>query len=193
MNALDVLLARGEFYRQGDDHMRQTIDYFRAQQLDRAAVEAHAGVLSVVRAVFSGPWFDFAVAEDPDAGAAICLEVFADDDETCADLLAWPINEPARFATMFGDAPTLGTANIENPATYAFGQALQVHRTPLEWARDKCRGVVMLKPACATTQLINALGRIQPRDDVHAREIAALMLEVVRLDRIVLPINEAAA
>lgn len=55
-----------------------------------------------------------------------------------------------------GRAFALGEDNIFNPGTYAFDNHLVVHSGPLEWLRDRGRGIVVLRWELAFDMLRDA-------------------------------------
>lgn len=189
MTTLDDLQdARAEFYERAA--ITVSADYLRDYGIDRDALEARAGCLGILRGeMLPGSRWYFR----PDGDALAVIEVFGPDDESTLDLCAWPADgDPARFATMFGNASVLGAARVENPATYHGGQPLRVFRTPLGWLQAGCEGVVILDRVAAVDTLAEAPGRIAGEDIEHGREIARLLRHYVDPRKVVAPIREAA-
>lgn len=59
------------------------------------------------------------------------------------DYVFWsPVS--GELATWHGRAFALGEDNIINAGTYAFDNYLTIHPSPIEWLRDRCRGIVVL-------------------------------------------------
>lgn len=183
---LELIWARARMTRLGCA-TGEVSRYCARHGLDIREIEAHAGACGVVRAVFSGSWFDLPCEDDPDAVQAVCIEALGDDDETCVDLVAWPIDRPEAFAVMCDRAAMLGKANVVNAATYAFGEPLRLHRTPLGWLKERCCGAVILNPLGAAWELLEADGLIGVEDAEHAREIAASFDRLDYRRRIVIP------
>jgi hypothetical protein len=121
--------------------MLDTAAYVKAQGIDPKMIEAHAGVASLFACAFDGAgYFDFAEDGEP----CLVFEVLDEDAATTIDLCAFSVATPERFGSAMGNAPVLGLTNITNPASWGFGTVMPIHRTPLGWLRDRCRGVVIL-------------------------------------------------
>lgn len=61
------------------------------------------------------------------------------------DLAAWsPRTE--EIGSWYGRAFCLGQDQIDNPATYFSGDALRVHRTPLDWLKANRDGICIIRP-----------------------------------------------
>jgi hypothetical protein len=149
-----------------------TAAYVKAQGIDPKMVEAHAGTASLFSCTFdSAGYFDFA------EGGESCLvfEVLDEDAATTIDLCAFAVATPKRFGTAMGNAPVLGLTNITNPASWAFGTVMPIHRTPLGWLRDDCRGVVILDHQHAPAALGRALGKLLAEDEEHATELRPML------------------
>jgi hypothetical protein len=63
---------------------------------------------------------------------------------------------------------------------------LMVHRTPMDWLRARCCGIVILNER-APMHLAEALGPIAGADVEHAREIAKLLHGLVPRRNILAP------
>jgi hypothetical protein len=89
--------------------------------------------------------FQFAHPDEPGAVRAIVHVVTADDAESPSGLIAWRPKLPEDFYTFpSGGLPALGIDQLDNPASYFGGRPLPVHRTPLGWLANGCRGIVPL-------------------------------------------------
>jgi hypothetical protein len=84
--------------------------------------------------------FDF----DTEGDRAIIFR--AEDRGEVVDLIAWsPLT--GKIASWYGAAVCLGDLDqIFNPATYAFGDGLEIHSGPLAWLKNNRSGIVVLKP-----------------------------------------------
>lgn len=71
----------------------------------------------------------------------------AEDRGECFDLLAWQARS-GRLGSWRGAAFALGDVDdCFNPGTFAMGDGLRVHETPLEWLLAERDGVVIVRPA----------------------------------------------
>jgi hypothetical protein len=104
----------------------------------------------------------------------VVIEVLGEDDETVIDLCAWPLNRPSTFGTVLG-CDALGMARVVNPATWAFGEVLKIHKTPLDWIKAGCSGCCILNHRHAACWLREALGPIAVEDIEHARQLDAVL------------------
>src|SRR5690242_9709988 len=93
---IDIPMARAALYDRGDWSM-EAAAYVAAHRIDMGAVNAHAGLLAVIPCTFDGRGFFNLEGDHPQR--SIVIEALAEDAETVADLVAWPINHPERFAT----------------------------------------------------------------------------------------------
>ncbi|GJD94153.1 hypothetical protein [Methylobacterium iners] len=146
-------------------------------------IEAHAGVLTGIRA---GRGVDRAYL-DPEGEFHLGCEAFEEDGHTVADLVLWRPELPGDFATVIGAAVGLGLSQVRNPATYAYGWPLLVHRTPLKWLQAGCRGVVVLDRDSAPGWLAEAPGQIAAEDIEHGRELARMLHGYFDPEKIVRP------
>jgi hypothetical protein len=179
---------RAEFYEQADASS-EWVDYVHAYDLNLIAIAAQAGVLAVCRTVFLPQHrFDFSAEGEPSA----VIEAFDEDGETVLDLVAWPLHDPARFASGLGRAEGLGLWQVHNPATYFGGRPLQIWRTPLSWLQAGCTGAVILKPTSAPSWLSATPGPLAGENATHARELARLLHPVVDPSCILAPLVEVA-
>lgn len=178
--------ARREFYdRAGSKPFSAPYaKYVRTHGLDIERIRGFAGVTSVLHIVDCGNGrFDFAGHGEP--VEAFVVDVLDCDGETHLDIAAWPLDNPGYVLTMFGRAPLMGMWAALNPATYYMGNALVMHRTPLDWLMSGCAGAVVLVPRLAARLLIDLPGPIAARDHRHALQLRDLMLSVVETDRII--------
>ena len=182
MNA-DLLRARLDLVR----FARPSIAYCRENTIDWVATEPMCGGVFLAPVRFDGPWFD--IVEDGEE--AVVVEALAEDSTTVMDLVAWPINDPTRFATAIGAASVLGENVAANPSTYFAGAPLRLFRTPLAWLQSGCDGAVILDPTRGARWLLDLpSSRIAAEDDGHAAEIEADRLALVTRQRLVVPIAQ---
>jgi hypothetical protein len=127
---LDLLLARRDFYSRAM-WTREAADYVATNAIDLESLNCHAGLIAITNCEFCGNGaFYFADEADEDGKSAAVIEVYGEDDETVVDLCSWPSDNPDSFATIYG-AEALGLARASNAATWSFGGALNLYRTPL--------------------------------------------------------------
>lgn len=162
-----------EFYKAAfGPSIIDTAAYANAQRIDLELAMAHAGALSLHSCTFDGGgYFDF----DPNGELCLVLEVLDEDAATTIDLCALSVSDPTRFGTINGSAPVLGMTNVTNPASWAFGNLLPIHRNPLEWLRSGCCGVVILDYRGSREALGKALGPLLAADEDHARQLDELL------------------
>jgi hypothetical protein len=135
--------------------------------------------------------FYFADEADEDGKSAAVIEVYGEDDETVVDLCSWPSDNPDSFATIFG-AEALGLARASNAATWSFGGALNLYRTPLRWLQAGCQGCVVLDHRLVPTWLGTVPGPIQAEDYEHARQLHQWLNPAFDATRILFAEGEAA-
>lgn len=163
-------------------------NYLREHGLKHEEILAYAGVIAVCLCQIeqgSGR-FEF----DRDGVPAVVIEAYAENAQTVLDLVAWPTYAPERFATYMGDdagADMLGIPSMRNPATYANGGALRVHRTPHNWLKAGCRGCVSLNPLWTNHWLSRVPGRLLAEDLEHAQELRRLLRASAVSQRIYVP------
>lgn len=181
-----ILLARRIFYTVAG-WTPEAADYVKAHALDLDQIAANAGMFAVclaqVCAHETPAQFDFS----PQGVPAGVIEVLAENGETIIDLCAWPLNAPERFATAVGEADMLGIGAIRNPATYAHGRPLQVHRTPLGWLKANCQGCVILNREWGGHWLRKAHGPLLAEDLQHGRELRRLLGPRFDVKRLLVP------
>ncbi|MFZ5675869.1 MAG: hypothetical protein ACOZAM_23175 [Pseudomonadota bacterium] len=175
---IDSLLAEAAFLGRAA-WTTETAAYVTANGIDLDALNRHAGVIAIMGCHFFGNG-SFEIDEEEGKPAAV-IEVYAEDDETAIDVCAWPIGNPDTFATMLG-ADALGIARVVNPATWALGGVLSVHRTPLRWLQAGCQGCCVLDHRYVSVWLGGVPGAIQAEDIEHARQLDA-WLNPPRFDR----------
>jgi hypothetical protein len=187
---LPLLAARAELNSRAEPTV-DWLDYIRNTGIDLPTVCRFAGVLAVTHCIFyDHRRFDFADPGEREAQFAAVIEALGNDAETVIDLVAWPLDGPGRFASLFGDVAMLGADRVENPASYFGGQHLQLYKNPLRWLRADCGGAVIIDPHGARFVLRRALGSVAGEDIDHARAIQKLS----RLPpgRILAPVRAAA-
>ena len=163
--------------------------YLARHRLSLAAVMAHAGFLSIALVKFLGSnsgeeTFLF----DADGEPAAVIEALLFDhcrEQFTADLVAWPVNDPAAFVTAMGPndgADSLGPQWMVKRR----GAPLVVHRTPLRWLQSGCEGCVPLKPG-ARHWLDRAGGPLIAEDLEHGRELRDMLGANASRHRILVP------
>lgn len=176
-----------DFYGRADPS-RELLAYMRREALPMAELYAFAGMIAVAHVrFFPGRRFDF----DDEGMPAVVIEALGQDAETVEDLVAWPLDRLDKFATALGRVRGLGVDQVRDPATYAVGKPLHVHRTPLGWLQSGCRGVVILEPTTAVWWLGDALGAVAGEDAAHAREIGCLLHPYVEPRHVLFPVRAA--
>lgn len=154
------------------DWSQEVAAYVNLHELDLEAVNAYAGILAIVGCKFLGNGaFKFDAGGEP----GVVIEVLADDAETTIDLVAWPVDASEAFATAVGDGYALGIGNVTNAASWALGNVLRIHRTPLAWLQAGCSGVCALDHRFMTHWLRAALGPIAVEDAEHGRQVLAML------------------
>lgn len=161
-----------EYYNTADLGKCAAIAYAREHGFPIELVEAYAGTLSVLPCSFDGAgFFDFDAQGEP----CLVFEVLDEDNASTVDLAAFALADPSRFGTADGTLGVLGLTNVTNPATWSLGALLKVHRTPLGWLKDGCRGVVITDHQKAPAALARALGLIAAEDMAHASDLTQLL------------------
>jgi hypothetical protein len=107
------------------------------------------------------------------------LFLVADVHGAPADIVAW---QPATswLGTWRGLAWALNQECIYRPRLDEHG-ALKVHPTPLEWLRDGCRGIVLIRPSLAAAHLGDAGPLLVDNAEFGARLRAALTRPAPRI------------
>jgi hypothetical protein len=188
---LPLLAARAELNCRGDPTL-DWLDYVRNSAIDIETVARFAGLLAVTHCIFYGRRrFDFADPAEREAEAAAVVEALGDDGATVIDLVAWPLEAPGRFASLFGNVLMLGAARVADPATYFDGQHLQLYKNPLRWLQAGCGGAVIVDPLGARLKLRGATGPIAGEDLDHAKAIQKLTQ--LPPQRILAPLRRRAA
>ena len=159
--------------------------YLRDNDITIARIVPYVGAFGLADIIVCGAGrFDFA---DDQGEPAWVMEGYGEDDETVADLVAWPVAEPRTILSMFGRIGLLGSWQAFGPEHYYFGGALPVHRTPHEWLKAGCNGAAVVTPHIAARQLIDLPGPVAARDRQHGRYLKALARSVVRDDLVLVP------
>ena len=87
------------------------------------------------------------------------------------DLIAWK-PDGRTLASWRGVAFALGEDAIWNPASYFMGDALWVHRDPLDWLKANREGIVIVQPRFTYAYLRN-VPRLAFSSAAHARQVQA--------------------
>lgn len=183
---VDLLLAHADLI----EASRPSVAYCRKNGIDFAATVPACGGVYLAEIYADGRTFL------PCAGGALAAwcEAIAEDAEAVLDVVAWPVDRPERWWTLGGLAPALGMSFAANPASYAFGSPLRLHRTPLRWLQAKCDGAVVLDRQLGARWLLDVPApRIATEDRAHARESVAAMDALVGRQRFVVPANDMEA
>jgi hypothetical protein len=183
------LYARADWIANGVSEPPERIAYVTQHNLKLDEIGAHAGLFGVCLCIFPGvsntsglPSFYFC----PDGVPSAVVEVLDDDGRTILDLLAWPLSEPAAFATAIGNADLVGATTMRNTVNHRFKQPLLVHRTPSGWVMAGCRGCVIVNPEYAGYWLRKCNRQILAEDLEHGRELKQI-LQRKRVTRTPLP------
>lgn len=131
-----------------------------------ADVQLHCG-LTQIDADTTGRFY-----QPVDDGApAIIVPVL--DAEELVDLLAFDPRRPERWWLRIGAVPLLGGDELAylllGPKLFA--EPLWVHRTPLNWLRNSCHGVVILDIDRGLGDLAIVPNGIAAEDAAHQREL----------------------
>jgi hypothetical protein len=168
------------------------LDYVRNRAIDIETVARFAGLIAVTHCIFfDHRRFDFADPAEREAEPAAVIEALGDDGASVIDLVAWPLEAPGRFASLFGNVLMLGATRVTDPATYFGGQHLQLYKNPLRWLQAGCGGGVIVDPHGARLKLRAATGPIAGEDLDHARAIQKLTQ--LPPQRILAPLRRRAA
>ncbi len=183
----DLILAGCGVGGAAADDFGQLRDLIAHEALDLQLVEIFAGPLTLARCAFSPPPRRFHF--DPAGDLAVVIEALEIErgEPWLVDLVAWPVDQPSKFATAAGRADLLGADQIDNPASFYGGRPLRVHRHPLSWLRAGCQGVVGLDERRAGVRLAGALGNLLAEDLDHARELHRLMGRAFPTSRLRVP------
>ena len=176
----DLLLARLDLI----EISRSSLGYCQTNGIDFGATVPGCGGVHVAGIEPAGERFE----PRGDGLLAAWCDALAEDAETVVDVVAWPVEQPAHWWTLSGFASALGMAHAANAATYSFGGALHLHRTPLAWLQAGCDGAVILDPATGARWLLDLPApRIATEDDAHAREIMRARQALTERQTIVVP------
>ena len=165
-----LVMLRAEFCIAGD-WTSVGLASIQALQVPFTRIVSQVGKIAPSRCILDNGNFDFS----RDGEDCLVFEVLSDDDETVIDLCAFSTADPSRFGTGTGRAILLGEANVRNPASWAWGKALPIRRSPLAWLRAGCTGVVILDHRYAPVILREAPGRLLAEDEQHARELRLML------------------
>ncbi len=165
-------------------HARPSVAYCRARGLDWSPIEAACGGVFLVPVRPDRAWFDV----DPDGVEAAVCQARGPDSVEVVDLVAWSLDNPARWWTAIGAAVVLGEAVAHNPATGFGGAPLRLFRHPLRWLQAGCDGAVILDPARGGRWLLDLpVAAVAAEDDAHAAELSAVRDATVDRVAIVVP------
>ena len=116
----------------------------------------------------------------------------AEDRGKVIDLIAWQ-PKTGKLASWCGQAFCLGDFDdISNPATYFAGDALRIHKTPLEWLLADRDGIVIVRPDLASAYLANC-PRICCSNENHARQVEKYLQPAKPSVEIFVEVEERAA
>lgn len=181
---LDILQYRADFYDRAMPSPA-SIAYVRTHGIDTHLVAGFCGCIAVLPIeILPNKRFDFA---DESGTDAVIIEAYGRDGETCADLIAWPIDRPGTVLTACGRASMVGLWNVHNPGSYYLGKPLAIHRTPLDWLKTGCVGAAVVTPRLAAWDLLEAPGTIAGRDRQHAIQLANITASIFDRSRFVAP------
>ena len=184
-----VFLACAELYVRHKTTL-DGLEFLRRHGLDWECIARNAGcmVFASVDLLDNG-LFDFC---QHDGTPAAIIEALDRDCVTIVDLVAWPLDRPGAFASMFGRACMLGLGQVYNPATYYLGAPCRLHRTPLDWLRADGEGACILNKNAAARHLIDAPGPFACDDIAHGREVETLLQRLLA-NRVLVPSKRRAA
>lgn len=111
-----------------------TVQWLRAQGVPIETVARMASIVCLRGRRGDDGWFD----ENPEGNVFLAFY-----EEAPEDLVLWS-PRTGELATWCGRAFALGEDNIAAAMTYAFDCYLHIYADPLEWLRDKGRGIVVL-------------------------------------------------
>lgn len=155
-----------------------------------AALADARGLVSTIALLdvdYGGRFFEF--AEPGNGTLSIVIEVveIENGEPVFVDLCAWPVQNPAGFATYLGRAHGLGVDRVTNPASTFAGQDLRLFRTPEAFLANGARGCCVLDPHSARRWLPQTPGRILCDDYQHALEVAQMLGRSFPPSRIAFP------
>lgn len=122
---------------------------------------------------------------DPLGEACLIMSVLGEDAETTIDLVGWSAQDPDQFASMFGTCGVLGIDQLRNPATYYGGKPCAIWRTPLNWLKAGCRGIVILDRNKGQVELRQTRGLLAAESVEHGRHL--VLSGLVPENRLVVP------
>ncbi len=115
------------------------------------------------------PRFEFSNEGQP----CTVMTVPTENLESTCDLVAWPLPKPWDFRVAVDEAEILGAQHLRSAASYVDGP-LPIWRSPIEYLKADCHGVVLLKQR-GSRWLPFAHGPLEARDTQHVAEIHALV------------------
>lgn len=151
-------------------------EFLTSQGVSRRTL-IEAGLVGVSRVHMSGGSFEFSDDGEPafispvhelrDGGRHL------DPFPATADLLAWLPRKPKTFARWLGVAMFLGEPYLR--AAMEAGEAIRVYRTPLDWLRAGCAGVVILDTRRAWAEFGSLEWPLVADDVEHGRELRRIL------------------
>jgi hypothetical protein len=117
--------------------------------------------------------------------ACLVMSVLSEDAETTIDLVGWSAQDPEQFALMFGTCGVLGIDQLLNPATHYSDEPCPIWRTPWNWLKAGCRGVVILDRNEAHSELLQVNGLLAAESVEHGNQL--VMSGLVPGSRLVVP------
>ena len=118
--------------------------------------------------------FDFADPAEREAEPAAVIVALGDDADTPIDLVAWPLDAPGRFASLFGDVLMLGADRVGNPASYFAGAASANLQDAAALAASRLHRRGGDRSAWRQDRSAACLGPIAGEDIHHARALQKL-------------------
>lgn len=187
----EIQLWQNEFYELAQEAgFTQTKEFICGRGLKHKTLINLGILISILRVKFAKKRFDFAF---PDEGEWACVfEVIEERqvppyDQTelvVIDLVAFSIDNPAKFGTALGRAVGLGIGNAANPAS-CYKTPLRVWKTPLRWLQEECAGCIVLEAWSAPQWLAECPGLISGETLEHSRQIARMLHGVFDVNRVV--------
>lgn len=127
---------------------------------------------TVNRVVFYGEHFKFANKGDARAQQVVTMGLIG--DAGLSDVVAWQPSS-GRLATMQGLGAALGECLVKHHVD-DHSLALAVFRSPLDWFRADCRGVVIVHH-CIANELLCAVQELLAEDEAHRLELRKMFLD----------------
>lgn len=138
-------------------------------------------VTAVNRVVFYGEHFKFANQGDARAEQVVTMGLIG--DRGLSDVVAWQPSS-GRLATLQGLGAALGECLVKHHSD-EHSPTLPVFRSPLDWFRADCRGIVIVHH-CIANELLCAVQRLLAEDEAHRLELRKMFLDDEPQPRILL-------